>query len=277
MTYQEEEQVGERWRRSKQAIALAMEGRWEEAIAANQGLIELFPNDVNAYNRLGRAYMEWGEYGRAEEAYRRAMDIDPYNMIAKRNLGRLSHLGEAAVGGHGDSDKVEPQQFVEETGKAGLVSLYDLASPKVLAQMSAGDKVYVKVNGGELQAENAHKERLGRVEPAHERRLMKLMDGGNRYSAAIVTATDEGVTIIIRETHQDPSQGGRSSFPAKEFKSPRPYITDRARREIEEFEEEEGEPGYTIVGGAGVALSPEESAKLELEGHNAEEEEETEE
>ena len=55
MTYQEAEQVGLKRRRSKQAVALAMEGRWREAIAINKEIIEGFPDDVEAYNRLGKA------------------------------------------------------------------------------------------------------------------------------------------------------------------------------------------------------------------------------
>ncbi len=83
MTYQEAEQVGLKRRRSKQAIALAMEGRWREAIAINKEIIESFPNDVEAYNRLGRAHLELGEYSQAKEAYSRAAELDPYNIIAK--------------------------------------------------------------------------------------------------------------------------------------------------------------------------------------------------
>lgn len=263
MPYQEEEQVGQRWRRSRQAVALAMEGRWREAVSANQSLIENFPSDVNAYNRLGRAYMELGEYSQAEEAYRRAMEHDPYNVIAKKNLERLSHLGRAAVSSQGDSDKVEPQQFVEETGKAGLVKLYHLATPEIVAKMGAGDKVYLKVDGSNLIAENAQGEYLGRVDLGHEQRLLKLMGGGNKYSAAIVSSMEGIVNIIVREVYQDSSQAGRPSFPAKEFKSPRPYVTDKVRREIEEYEEREEELGYTIVGGEDLGLSPEDAAKLD--------------
>ncbi len=262
MTYQEEEQAGQRYRRSKQAVALAMEGRWQDAVAANQSLLESFPNDVNAYNRLGRAYMELGEYSHAAQAYSRAVELDPYNLIAKKNLERLSRLGEAAVSAQGGPDRVEPRQFVEETGKAGLVKLYHLAAPEIVAKMGAGDKVYLKIDGSSLMAENAQEERLGQVEPGHEQRLLKLMEGGNQYGAAIVSAAEGMVTIIIRETLQDPSQAGKSSFPAKEFKSPRPYITDKTRREIEEYEEAEEEIGYTIVGGDDTPLTPEDSAKL---------------
>ncbi|GAI32663.1 unnamed protein product, partial [marine sediment metagenome] len=147
MSYQEEEQAGLRRRRSKQAIALAMQGRWREAVVANQSLIESFPNDVNAYNRLGRAHMELGEYSQAKEAYSRAIELAPYNMIAKKNLERLSRLGEAMVGLQADSQQVEPQQFVEETGKAGVVNLYRLGTREILAKMVAGDRVYLKIDG----------------------------------------------------------------------------------------------------------------------------------
>jgi len=274
MSYQEEEQVGQRWRRSRQAVALAMEGRWREAASANQSLIENFPSDVNAYNRLGRAYMELGEYSQAEEAYRRAMEHDPYNVIAKKNLDRLSHLGGAAVGSQGDSDKVEPQQFVEETGKAGLVKLYHLATPEIVAKMGAGDKVHLKIDGSSLIVENTQGEYLGQVEPGHEQRLIKLMGGGNKYSAAIISSMEGIVNVIVREVYQDPSQAGRPSFPAKEFKSPRPYVTDKVRREIEEYEEGEEELGYTIVGGGELGLSPEDAAKLDTKDHNEDNEEE---
>jgi len=265
MSYQEEEQAGLRRRRSRQAIALAMQGRWREAIEANKSLIESFPNDVNAYNRLGRAHMELGEYSQAKEAYRRALELDPYNTIAKKNLERLSRLREAVVGLPEDSHHVEPQHFVEETGKAGVVNLYHLGSREVLAKMVAGDKAYLKIDGSSLIVGNAQGEYLGQVEPKHEQRLMKLMEGGNKYSAAIISSTERMVTVIVREVYQDPSQAGKLSFPAKDFKSPRPYISDRiVRRELEEFgevEEEEAveeEPGYTIVGGEEVELLPEE-------------------
>ena len=49
MTYQEEEQARLKRQRSKQAIALAMQVRWREAVAANKDIIGDFPNDVDAY------------------------------------------------------------------------------------------------------------------------------------------------------------------------------------------------------------------------------------
>jgi tetratricopeptide (TPR) repeat protein len=240
MAYQEEEQVRLRRQRSKQAIALAMEGRWREAVAANQEIIASFPHDVDAYNRLGRAYIELGDYAQAKEAYQRAIEFDPYNVIAQKNLRRLPYLDEG--GPEVDSDRAEPQQFIEETGKAGVVSLYRLAPPELLARMAAGNRVYLKRDGPGLSVTNARGDYLGQVEPRHAQRLVKMMEGGNRYDAAIVSAAEDRVLVIIREVYQDPSQTGLLSFPPKGGESLRPYLSDKMlRRELEHIETEADE------------------------------------
>jgi len=246
MAYQEEEQVRLRRQRSKHAIALAMQGRWREAVAANQEIIASFPNDVDAYNRLGRAYIELGEYSSAKEAYSRAIELDPYNVIAQKNLRRLSYLGEAVAGSEADSDRAEPQYFIEETGKAGVVNLYHLAPREILAKMVAGDRVYLKVDGLGLTVENARGEYLGQVEPRHGQRLIKLIEGGNQYTAAIVSSAEDRVLVIIREVYQDPSQAGLLSFPPKGGESLRPYLSDKMlRRELEHIETEAEESAET--------------------------------
>jgi len=250
MAYKEEEQVRLRRQRSKQAIALAMQGQWREAVAANQEIIASFPHDVDAYNRLGRAYIELGDYAQAKEAYERAIEFDPYNVIAQKNLRRLPYLEEA--GSEADSDRAEPQHFIEETGKAGVVSLYRLALPPVLARMAAGNKVYLKSDGSGLAVADARGEYLGQVEPRHAQRLVKLMEGGNQYAAAIVSAAEDRVLVIIREAYQDPSQVGVLSFPPRGGESLRPYGSDKMlRRELEHIEAEAEEPAEKKAGGEG--------------------------
>jgi tetratricopeptide (TPR) repeat protein len=248
VAYQEEEQVRIRRQRSKNAIALAMQGRWREAVAANKEIIEGFPNDVDAYNRLGKAYTELGEYALAREAYTKAIELDSYNIIAQKNLRRLSYLGEAAVTAEADSDKAKPEHFIEETGKAGVVSLYHLAPREILAKIVAGDRVYLKVNDSALVVENGRGDYLGQVEPRHAQRLIKLIEGGNKYAAAIVSSAEDKVVVIIREIYQDPSQAGQLSFPPRGGEGLRPYLSDKVlRRGLEymeasdEFPEIEGD------------------------------------
>ena len=272
MSYQDERQVRLRRERSKQAIALAMQSRWREAVTANKSIIENFPNDADAYNRLGKAYMELGEYLPAREAYNRAIEIDPYNTIAKKNLDRLSRLGEAQVGAEADSLRIEPKQFIEEAGKAGAVNLHRLAPAEVLARVVAGDRVYLKLDSPNLVVEDGHGQYLGQVEPKHGQRLIRLMEGGNKYTATIISSTEAAVTVIIREEYQHPSQSGSLSFPPKGTESFRPYVGDRIiRRELEYEEALPGETTYTIVGGDEPEFLSEESPDINDEVDNEEE------
>lgn len=261
MSYQEEGQGRLRRLRTKQAIGLAMQSRWKEAVAINKGIIENFPQDIDAYNRLGRAHVELGEYSLAKEAYGRALELDPYNAIAQKNLRRLTLLGERPVSSEGDSHTAKPHHFIEETGKAGVINLYRLAPGEILARMVAGDGVNLAISGSSLIVENSSGQYLGEVEPKHGQRLIRLMKGGNKYSAAIVSSTEDKVTVIIREVYQHPSQAGQLSFPSRGLEGPQPYVGDRIlRRELEWEEELVGEPGYTIIGGGGeTTLLPEES------------------
>ena len=266
MSYQEEERTRLRRKSSKQAIDLAMQGRWREAVAANKSLIESFANDVDAYNRLGRAYMELGEYSLAREAYERATALDPYNTIAQKNLNRLSHIGETEVRSVGGFHKVEPQQFIEEVGKAGVVNLYRLAPPQILARTVAGGKVNLNIEGPSLIVENSRGEYLGQVEPKHGQRLTKLIEGGNEYTSTVVSSAEDAVTVMIREVYQHPSQAGRLSFPPKGTESFRPYVGDRIiRRELEYEETLPVKPSYTIIGGEETELLSEESPDIDDE------------
>nr|MBC8477868.1 hypothetical protein [Dehalococcoidia bacterium] len=128
---------------------------------------------------------------------------------------------------------------------------------EVLARTVAGDKVYFRVEGTNLIAENSRGKYLGQVELKHARRLIKLMEGGNRYTAAVVSITGDIITIIIREVYQDPSQVGRLSFPPKGLGEVRPYVSDRILKVDEEAAEEES--GYTIIGGEEIEVLPGES------------------
>jgi len=264
MTYQEERLARLKRQRSKQAIDLAMQGRWKEAVAANKLIIENFPKDVDAYNRLGRAYMELGDFSQSKEAYQRAIELDSFNVIAKKNLQRLSYLGREAAGGvEGESRKVAPQQFIEEIGKAGVVNLLHLAPKEVRARLIAGDEVYLKIAGASLTVENSRGEFLGQVQRRHGQRLIRLMEGGNKYSAAVVSSAEEVMTVMIREVYQDPSQAGRLSFPSRGMDEAKPYVDERVFKLESEYEEiMPEESGYTIIGGEEIEVMPEESADI---------------
>jgi len=275
MPDREEDKARLRRKASQEAIALAMQSRWQEAVVVNQNIIDNFPTDVDAYNRMGRAYTELGEFARAKEAYSKTLELDPDNAIAQKNLNRLSLLREPKVPMREERREVAPNLFIGEMGKAGVVNLQNLASEEVLAQMAAGNRVNLKVRNGQLIVENEDGEYLGMVEPQHGLRLAKLMEGGNKYTAAIVSMNNDKARILVRETFQHPSQSGRLSFPVKAMEGFQPHVRDtllrhgtveeEALEEAELAELEEGEllpDGFSIFEGV-PAAEEEEEAPLE--------------
>jgi hypothetical protein len=214
MPYQQEEEKSRLEQRlSREAIALAIQGCWEEAVAANRNIIEMFPTDADAYNRLGRALAEQGEFTQAKEAYAKALGLAPNNVIAKKNLARLAILSESKAISGGGHHKVAPEVFITEIGKARVVNLCKLAPKEVLAKMGLGDQVRLEVKGQRLVIKSEHEGYLGEVDPKHGLRLAKLIEGGNEYVAAVFSVEENGVKVIIKEVYQHPSQAGHISFP----------------------------------------------------------------
>ncbi|AKG52881.1 hypothetical protein DGWBC_0193 [Dehalogenimonas sp. WBC-2] len=217
MAFNDDEQAKLKKNNTQAAIEHAMAGRWREAAEANKAIVDLFDGDVESWNRLGRAYMELGEYTEAKNAYRKSKELDPYNSIADRNLKRIEVLLASGVKKVVDSgvQRVEPQMFIEEIGKAGVLVLGSLASGEVLARVDAGDKVNLRPGPGSLFIDSLNGEYLGSLETRHALRLLKLIKGGNRYSANVISSSDDKLAVIIREIYQDPSQAGQVSFPAR--------------------------------------------------------------
>jgi len=250
MAYREEEKTKIKRLQSREAINLAIQGNWREAITVNKNLVEMFPDDVESYNRLGRAYTELGKYEDAENAYLQSLRIDSYNAIAQKNIQRLALLKKTKTAQKHDTRKVAPQVFIEEIGKAGVVRLHNLAKPLVLARVAAGDEVRLKPKGINLTVESVRGETLGQVEPRHGQRLVRLMKGGNKYTGVIVNSSESAVNVMIRETYQHPAMAGQISFPTRGVEVNRTEMADRViRRGIEQEESLLGDPGYTVVGG----------------------------
>jgi hypothetical protein len=266
MTREDERLLRLKQQRSKEAIDLAMQAHWQDAVSVNREIVRDFPEDVDAYNRLGRAYMELGQYQQALEAYKSTVRLDPYNAIANRNIRRLNDINESD-GYDIETGTVEPQHFIEEIGKAGVVTLEALAPKEKRARVVAGDRVVLKPGGAILTVESGRGEYIGRVEAKHAQRLARLMQGGNQYSATVIRSTAEMMTVMIRETFQHPSQVGKLSFPPKGMEEFRAYGTDKLlKHDIEEGEEDE--TGYTIIGGDEIEVLPEEAEGVDDNGND---------
>jgi hypothetical protein len=228
-----------------EAIQLAVDGRWEEAVELNQFLLEAFGPDEGAYNRLGKALTELGRLAEAKQAYEATLALNPLNLVARKNADKLDGLMSAKEALKGGGSRVDLNLFVEEMGKTTTTTLREVAED-VSSKVAAGDVAELRVVGDGIEVDTQRGVRVGTLEPKLARRLIKFIQGGNRYQAGITAVEGDTVRVIVREVYQDPRFAGKPSFPIvrKRELDFRPYsresLVARAPYEVEEEEEEEG-------------------------------------
>jgi tetratricopeptide (TPR) repeat protein len=241
-----EDRLRQKRTKSEQAISLAMKNRWDEAAQVNREILDLFPNEVDALNRLGKALTELGHYAEARDAYAQAAKLDPLNGIAAKNLQRL---GKLAAGGSAapSPSPVDPRLFIEESGKTTVTQLTDVRRTEATTKLSAGDQLQLTRRGNQLVVSDLTGQDIGRIEPKLEHDLIRLIDQGNQYAVFVTAVNDQVVHAIIRETHRAAAMGNRPSFrpsAAPESGGVRAYTREgMLRYEVEEEEEEDDELG----------------------------------
>lgn len=236
MTYQTDDRARMRRQLSEQAINLAMQSKWEDAAQINRQILAIDPRNSDAYNRLGKALTELGRYGEARAAYSRTLEIDGANSIAKKNLSRLQALGDSAVPAAEGRQKVDPDLFIEETGKTGTTQLQN-PDAEQLKLMTAGDLVVLAQQDSQLQVTDPAGTYLGTIEPRLALRLANFIKTGNQYAAAIASVNPAGDTarIIIKETLQSAENVGKLSFPPTAPDGFRAYTKDTlVRHELDD-------------------------------------------
>ena len=205
----------------QEAVNLALHGEWEGAAEVNKAILELFPNEVEALNRLVKALIELGSYMEARVVLDRALEAAPYNNIAKKNRARLDQLAAShgsvnpSAGKQAQKSAGTPDMFIEESGKSGTTILRNTGGNKAVIHVSPSDRVVLSPEKNTLTVRTLNGHVLGQVEPRLGKRLAGLMDGGNKYTAAVVAVSEDGVSGIIQETFKHRSLQNLCSFPTK--------------------------------------------------------------
>lgn len=194
----------------------ALSSRWDEALTLNQQIIATEPENVDALNRMARAYFELGDINLSKKFYQKSLKVDPYNQIAYKFLKRIETCTKKGAKPENHAMQSNPQLisdlFIEEPGRTKLVNLLKVAEPQKLSMLSAGCLVKLATKNRGISVTDLQGEYLGVIPDDLSHTLLRLIKGGNKYQALIKTIKPNGLTILIREIHRSSRFHNQPSF-----------------------------------------------------------------
>ncbi|MDO8498282.1 MAG: hypothetical protein Q7S44_00615 [bacterium] len=199
---------------SQQAISAALSSNWEEALRLNQEILNIDPKNVDALNRLARAYFELGDLSLSKKNFEVALETDPYNQIAAKFLKKIETFSKkgAKLQNHIDRTPISTDFFIEEAGKTKVIALLKVAEPQKLSLICAGTLVSLVIKNRGITVTDQNREYLGVLPDDLSHQLIRLINGGNKYTALIKNIKTNSLSIIIRETYRCPRFKNQPSF-----------------------------------------------------------------
>ena len=228
------------------AIGHAMAGEWVEAVGANLKLIAHGISDLEAHNRLGKAYTSLGRSEDAIRAYRAALAISPKNPIAMRNLRRLEAVdadGDIADGVGAAAEMARATGSVD--GSAILTRLERTAGDDVIGGVTAGDKLLLEASPAGVRVSTPQGKYLGVVNGKLSVRIAKLIVRGNRYEA-FASGANSGFSIQIVESFKHPDLASVISFPIQYVEQQEPNA------ELDKYDMSDGGVAHDGVEGSSL-------------------------
>jgi hypothetical protein len=195
------------------AIQAMLLGDWKNATTLNKTLIKEDPRDIDALNRLAYAFTILGKIQDAKSIYRKVLKLDILNQIAIRNIKKLTDLEPKQIAKSLSSVKYVNSAFLEETGKTKIISLVNTAQPRIIALLTTGQPIVIMVKRSKIFVQDQNKQYLGVLPDDIGRRLIKLIKGGNTYTACIKSVSEHNVCVFLKETKRVSKYKNQPSFP----------------------------------------------------------------
>lgn len=190
-----------------QAISAAKNGDWQTAVDTNQQILSGDANDAHALNRLGLALLQLGKTKEAKETFKRTLEIDKTNNIAKKQLERISSKQSAVT------PSFTREYFIEEPGKTKIVELHRLAGKQVLDKLASGENCKLVLKKRFISVETASGTYIGALPEDLSFRLSKLLESGNTYSCRVLSTSNNECSVFLKELTKSKRNQDIHSFP----------------------------------------------------------------
>lgn len=222
-----------------QAIEKALSGQWEEAKKINLALIKENPRDIDALNRLAKAYFELGNIKNAKITINKILAIDPYNPIAVKCYDKWKNLKKVDKN---SSKQLSAEMFLEEPGKTKIIHLIHTCDKPILAKLNCGEIVYNNIKSHRVSIVSADGNYIGKLPDDVSIKMKKLIKLGYQYVYAIKSIDNHEIKVFIREVCRPEKYSSKASFSSERIDyisyTPPELVHDKTEITQVSFEEE---------------------------------------
>lgn len=202
---------------AQSAIKAALNAKWDEAIEFNLQILKDNPEDIQALNRMGRAFAAIGQTRNAKKTWNKVIKLDRYNSIAATQLEKLKSKSNSNTNQSTYSNNTtnQPNIFLDEPGKTITTQLVRLAGHQTIANLEPGMKVALNTNKRSIAVTAEDNLYLGSLPDDLSIHLKQLIKSGNQYAALIRRVEKNNLYVFIKETKRSKKNLNTPSFIVK--------------------------------------------------------------
>jgi tetratricopeptide (TPR) repeat protein len=196
----------------KIAVDAALNQSWTSAIEANLKILKEDKKNIASLNRLGFAYMNAGNKDEAVKTFQKVKKLDPYNLIAIKNLTKLGMMKSGSYPSTPCGSAVSPMMFLEDPGKTRIVQCVNVAPAQTLSHYSCGQEIFLRPKNHCIELRDSAQTYLGALPDDLSFRLIKYLKANNQYCVHIKSADNKNLTVFIRELSRGKKFSNQPSF-----------------------------------------------------------------
>lgn len=239
----------------EQAVEKAIEGNFNEAITINLLVLKELPDDVDTLMQLAHAYWQIGNIKLTKLYYKKTLDIDPNNILARKRINLLKTITKGkTLDVNRKKGKIVPiTDLIEEPGKTKTVRLSYIGKPEHISLLTIGEEVFLSIRKRKIEVRDSSGNFIGYLPDDISKRLIELIQNDCEYKAYIFSIDKNEVRAFVKEIHKS----------KKYYTIPSFIYEDTLEPHIEEDNDDrvaEGEEEAPDLGDESILATPEEHA-----------------
>lgn len=194
------------------AIDAAIKANWALAIELNTKILTLDKKNVQAMLRIAFSYLQIGNYEKSKKEYHKALRLQPKSAVAHQYLEKIEIL-EQGKSKPQVTTNFDPHLFIESFGKTKTVALTNLGQKQILARLSIGQQMQLKIKKRRVEIRTNDDDYVGTLADDISKRLILFIKAKSTYTAFIKEVHFIKVVVFIREDKKGKSVSHHISFP----------------------------------------------------------------